>query len=136
MSVIAGKVAPIFPPQAANEGVPLFLSQLVDVLRHEHSAAGKPAQEPQKTPAPTAIGRGAALHGADLLRRGYSVDEVVHDYGDICQAVTELAIELNESVTKEEFRTLNLCLDNAIADAVTAYAHDQLILNLPIQRVH
>jgi len=116
----AGQVVPISPLQDAGQGVPLFLSQLVDTLRTEHSTKSRPEQ-PEKTPAPTEIGRGAALHGADLMRRGYSVDEVVHDYGDICQAVTELAIELNEPVSTDEFHTLNRCLDNAIADAVTSY---------------
>jgi signal transduction histidine kinase len=50
-----------------------------------------------------------------------TVDQVVHDYGDLCQAVTELAVEQNTPVTVDEFRTLNRCLDNAIADAVTEY---------------
>ena len=72
---------------------------------------------------PTEIGRAAALHGADLLRLGYTVDQVVHDYGDVCQSVTDMAVEQNASVSADEFRTLNRCLDNAIADAVTAYAH-------------
>ena len=48
--------------------------------------------------------------------------QVVHDYGDICQAVTELAAETNAPITVDEFRTLNRCLDDAIAQAVTEYA--------------
>ncbi|MDQ5849863.1 MAG: hypothetical protein M3544_12975 [Pseudomonadota bacterium] len=35
--------------------------------------------------------------------------------------MTELAIEKHAEIATEEFRTLNRCLDNAIADAVTAY---------------
>ena len=54
--------------------------------------------------------------------KGYSIDQVVHDCGDICHAVTELAAEMKALVTIAEFHTLNRCLDNAIADAVTAYA--------------
>jgi signal transduction histidine kinase len=46
----------------------------------------------------------------------------VHDYGDICQAVTELALEQNAPITTEEFHTLNRCLDTAIAEAVTEHA--------------
>jgi hypothetical protein len=78
--------------------------------------------EPGPTPAPTAIGRAAALHGAELLRLGYSVDQVVHDYGDVCQSVTALAGEQSIPISTAEFRTLNRCLDNAIADAVAAFA--------------
>jgi len=103
----------------ANNGVPLFLEQLVDTLRQDQSTRDAP--EPEPTPAPTVIGRAAALHGATLLRSGYTVDQVVHEYGDVCQAVTQLAIEQITMVTVDEFRTMNRCLDNAIADAVTAF---------------
>jgi len=103
----------------ADEGIPLFLTQLVDELRVQHS---HPAKEPvQPAPAPTEIGQSAALHGAGLMRQGYSIDQVVHDYGDVCQSVTELAIERKHDIATDDFRVMNLCLDNAIADAVTAY---------------
>jgi hypothetical protein len=46
------------------------------------------------------------------------VDQIVHDYGDLCQAVTELAIEHNLPITNNEFQTFNRCLDDAIANAV------------------
>jgi hypothetical protein len=53
---------------------------------------------------------------------GFTVSQVVHDYGDICQAVTEIAIEQNAPISTEEFKTLNRCLDTAIAEAVTEHA--------------
>jgi hypothetical protein len=106
-------------PTVVAHGVPLFLQQLVDTLRREETK--RDTSYPEASPAPTAIGRAAALHGAEMLRIGYTVDQVVHDYGDVCQAVTELAIEKHATIATEEFRTLNRCLDNAIADAVTAY---------------
>jgi len=53
---------------------------------------------------------------------GLTVGQVVHDYGDVCQVVTELAVEQNAPISSQEFRTLNLCLDDAIAGAVTEYA--------------
>ena len=49
---------------------------------------------------------------------GYTADQVVHDYGDLCQAITDLAFERDAPFAVDEFRTLNRCLDNAIADAV------------------
>lgn len=66
--------------------------------------------------------RTAALHGKALLSEGYTVDQVVHGYGDVCQSITELAGELKAKVTVAEFHTLNRMLDNAIADAVSSYA--------------
>jgi signal transduction histidine kinase len=67
----------------------------------------------------------AARHGNELLLKGFTVDQVVHDYGDLCQAVTELAIELDAPITTQEFHSLNRCLDNAIADAVSAFARER-----------
>ena len=119
------KVAKRSPRVAApdNHGVPLFLSQLADTLYREQYPTTPRATKTESAPASTEIGRAAALHGAELLRSGYSVNQVVHDYGDVCQAVTELAFEQKVLVTVNEFRTLNRCLDNAIADAVTSFSH-------------
>ncbi|MEX2147112.1 MAG: HAMP domain-containing sensor histidine kinase, partial [Candidatus Rokuibacteriota bacterium] len=68
---------------------------------------------------------GAAQHGKELLLKGFTVDQVVHDYGDLCQAVTEMAVEQGAPVTADEFRTLNRCLDDAIADAVTEFVRQR-----------
>jgi hypothetical protein len=97
------------------------LQQLVETLREEQTTALRSGADSQPTPAPTAIGRTAALHGAELLRRGFTVDQVVHDYGDVCQCVTALAVEQHVAISTDEFRTLNRCLDNAIADAVASF---------------
>jgi signal transduction histidine kinase len=67
----------------------------------------------------------AVRHGNELLLKGFTVDQVVHDYGDLCQAVTELAIELDTPITNKEFHSLNRCLDKAIADAVSAFARER-----------
>ena len=77
-------------------------------------------------PAWSEMGAAAAVHGHDLFRRGFTVDQVVHDYGDLCQAITDLAVDRTARFEIDEFRTLNRCLDNAIAGAVTefAYRHD------------
>jgi hypothetical protein len=124
----AKRFAPSVIPAPIDHGIPLFLQQLVDALRLEKTKPPGEIIEPMPTPAPTEIGRAAAVHGAELLRLGYSVDQVVHDYGDVCQAVTELAGEEDECITTGEFRTLNRCLDNAIADAVTSFGHARQIL--------
>ncbi len=118
------------PPPTDGElqyGVPLFLEQLTKTLTlgrtsdeaaiHEMSGPS----EPGKFPHSSEISRGATRHGDELLRKGFTVDQVVHDYGDLCQAVTELAVEKKASITIDEFRILNSCLDNAIAGAVTEF---------------
>jgi len=39
------------------------------------------------------IGLSAMAHGRPLLDLHYSIDQVMHDYGDLCQAITDLAVE-------------------------------------------
>jgi len=94
-------------------GIPLFLDQLIvalrlaswsDVIAHEQ------------------ISQTAARHGGALYRRGLTIAQVVHDYGDICQTITELAVEQDAPIPPGEFQTLNLCLDDAISEAVTEFA--------------
>jgi hypothetical protein len=46
----------------------------------------------------------------------------VRDYGDVCQAVTNLAAETGAPISVDEFRTFSRCLDNAIVGAVTEFA--------------
>ncbi len=99
-----------------EKGLPIFLDQLVDALRLKQTT-GAENQD--------LIVKAATRHGRDLWREGFTVRQVVQDYGDICQVVTALAVERNASVTTEEFRTLNLCLDDAIAEAVTVYARQR-----------
>jgi hypothetical protein len=99
-------------PEVIEQGVPVLLDQLVSVLR----AGLDPGPEIAET---------ALLHGRDLLRAGFSVSEVVHTYGDVCQSVTELAVELNATISAEDFRLLNKCLDDAIASAVTEFGRKE-----------
>ncbi len=116
-------------PSAAliEHGIPLFLGQLIATLRSEAltdtnrpSAGSGPGHG---DPAPsTGIRETAALHGIDLWRQGFTIDQVVHCYGDLCQAITESAFVLHEPFAANEFKTLNLCLDDAIADAVSTYS--------------
>jgi hypothetical protein len=93
-------------------GVPRFLSQLLEQLR---DGTGHSEE----------IGDTAKKHGHDLLQQGFTIDQVVHDYGDVCQSITDLAVELGAPISTGDFRTLNRCLDDAIAGAVTAFALEQ-----------
>ena len=115
-------------------GIPLFLDQLIHALRGMASSqpssdggGGQPFALPtaRPTPSPTDIGRTAARHGNELLRTGFTLDQVVHDYGDLCQAATEMAVEQEATITADEFRMLNACLDEAIADAITEFGRQR-----------
>jgi signal transduction histidine kinase len=106
---------PLVSTSELEHGVPLFLTQLTETLRWEMTPT--PFLTAQQT-----IGASATKHGGELRALGFNISQVVHDYGDICQAITEVAVEKDVPITTEEFHTLNRCLDTAIAEAVTEHA--------------
>jgi signal transduction histidine kinase len=90
-------------------GIPMFLGQLINTLKTD-------------TDDTTAqMVSSAHLHGGELQRAGFTVEQVVHDYGDLCQAITEMAVESESDIRSDDFGTLNRCLDDAIAGAVAEY---------------
>ncbi len=129
------------PRRASTEeqlghGVPLFLDQLTRTLRAERD--GQQGESLRISGASggdlaslSEMGVSASAHGKELLKLGFSVDQVVHAYGDLCQAITDLAYERDAPFSIDEFRTLNRCLDNAIADAVSEFSllHDSEIVD-------
>lgn len=93
-------------------GLSSFLDELSEDLRR--ASEKQPVDHAE-------LREGAIRHGHELFQRGVSVGHVVHEYGNICQVITGLATDLDAAVAPDEFRTLNLCLDDAIAGAVTEY---------------
>ena len=124
---VAKRLSPSENLAALEHGVPLFLQQLVETLRLEQRPSGHTVA-PGLRLAVMAITRAAGIHGADLLRQGYSVEQVVRDYGDVCQSVTELASEQETKISTVEFGVLNRCLDDAIAEAVTTFGRARQVL--------
>jgi hypothetical protein len=108
---VATRSIPAPSESEINHGVPMFLDQLVDALR----SGGRSNLE---------IDSSAGHHGDDLLLKGFTVSQVVHDYGDICQTITQLAVEMNAPISADEFHMLNRCLDEGISGAVTTYARE------------
>ena len=124
-----------------KRGLPIFLKQVIEVIHQ----AGDPSDAPPKDleaiaraadkgdepamaeaarqPEEAELAKSAGLHGAELLRLGYTLSHVVHAYGAMCQAVTEVATNKNFPIEASEFHALNRCLDVAIAGAVTEYQH-------------
>ncbi|HEY0195844.1 MAG TPA: HAMP domain-containing sensor histidine kinase [Kofleriaceae bacterium] len=117
---VAARSSPPPTPNELESGIPMLLDQLVELLRTE-----QPGQTSEPAAVRNNMERSATQHGGDLLRQGFTVDQVVHDYGDLCQAVTELAQENHEPISVGEFHTFNRCLDSAIADAVSEFGRQR-----------
>jgi signal transduction histidine kinase len=116
-----------------EHGIPHFLDQLIKTLQVEQGASPMRSRDVSgESDGGGAVfsemGATAAQHGRELLQHGFTVDQVVHDYGDLCQAITDLAFERETPVEVDEFRTLNRCLDNAIADSVSEFTYQRDIL--------
>jgi len=125
--------------QQLKAGLPTFLKEVTEIIGH----AGDPAAPPPKDveaiaraadegdepamamaagqPEEARLAKSANLHGAEYRRLGYTLSHVVHAYGAICQAITELATSQKISIEARDFHALNRCLDVAIAGAVTTY---------------
>ena len=131
---VARRSAPKASDGELDHGIPLFLAQLIKTLQVEQSVE---PMNSRRVSGPSGggksgsseMGETATHHGRELLRHGFTLDQVVHDYGDLCQAIMDLALEREAPVEVDEFRTLNRCLDNAIADAVTEFAYQRAFVS-------
>lgn len=106
-------------------GIPIFLDQIIETLqikRDSDTAAEVRAPIEHDGGLNPDVGRLATLHGRDLLQEGFTIEQVIRDYGDVCQSVTGLAAETGASISASEFHTFNRCLDDAMAAAVTEYS--------------
>lgn len=95
-----------------KKGLPIFYEHLIGFLK---STSVKEDEEK--------IVEGAAGHGKELLRLNYTLSHVVHSYGSLCQAVTEFAQRKSAEISTLEFNELNMCLDIAIASAVSEFQY-------------
>ena len=128
---VAKRPAPRANEPELDHGITVFLDQIVKTLQAEELTQPQSSQpsESRRLSGPSGgvdailseMGVAAKEHGRELLQHGFTIDQVVHDYGDLCQAITDLAVELNVPISNDEFRTLNRCLDNAIAVAATEF---------------
>ena len=119
------------PPMCARDmvlanGVSLILDQLVETLRAEHVTARcrnmRICEDSEASKTRPPIEEGSSQHGLELSRNGFPIEEVVRGYNDLCQAITDLAVERNATIENHEFRTLNHCLQEAIANALVGYS--------------
>ena len=115
---VALRMVPPPTPAEVDHGVPVFLDQLTEALRLGLDSSPE-------------IGTSGVKHGHDLLRQGFTLSQVVHDYGNVCQSIIELAIETDTPISPRDFGLLNRCLDEAIAGAVTEFGREQNLSTRP-----
>lgn len=101
---------PLASSKELKRGLPVFYKNLMAYIKAvDHGSAQ------------SEITFSAAQHGRELLRLHYSLSHVVHAYGAMCQSITELAQRWNANISSASFNELNMCLDLAIAAAVSEF---------------
>jgi signal transduction histidine kinase len=105
---IRAREASVATLEELEGGILPFLDQLIDTLR--------PSQ-----PSSPAMTESAAARDRELLNRGFKVAQIVDGYGDLCDAITELARDANLPVSASDFHVFNRCFHEAIGRAVKEY---------------
>jgi len=105
---LATRTTPVPSEDQLKNGVPRFLIQLIERL-------GVAAVDS------AALKQSAAQHGGELFAMGFTVGQVIHSYGDVCQVITQLAVETKAPISAEEFQRFHACLDEAMVHSVTEY---------------
>ena len=103
---------PLVHSESPTEEVSAFLTQVSTALRQGKMPSSYNA---------SAINSTAGRNGANMLRAGHPIVDVVQAYGDVCQAVTALAVEMQVPISAADFCVFNRCLDDAIGHAVSEY---------------
>ena len=99
--------------EVLQAGLPNFYGHLVGALKRTLDTRPKTPEE--------AYPQMPSEYGKELARLGCTVSQVVHSYGAICQAITEMAEKKKFAIDSGEFHSLNYALDVAISEAVTGF---------------
>jgi hypothetical protein len=92
---VARRLAPSPSDAELKHGIPLFLDQLIVTLQAQEDTP-EPTPDPKDSNASNegeagaGMGVSAARHGRELMQRGFTVEQVVRENGDLCQEITGL----------------------------------------------
>jgi signal transduction histidine kinase len=126
------RMAPCPAGLAAEEehslGVSLFLDQLVEALQL--------AKTSQTTDYPS-LAASSGRRGLDLLREGFTIAQVVHDYGVVFETIVQLSLEIGPPLSGDDHLALDRCHCVAVAEAVSQYArrHERAIADEGTERL-
>lgn len=126
LALCSNKIALLADSRSSSDemekGLPIFYDELIEILRTDTDESGQARNNTIES-----VHRDSAeRRGKESLKLGYSISQVVHGYGALCQAITEyLESNSSQNASPREFNRLNFCLDIAIAEAVTEFNRGQ-----------
>ena len=115
--VFFARSAPRPAESELRRGVPVFMEQLIETLDRGDELAGEIND--------SEIAKTANDYGRRLFGLGFTVSELVHGYGSVCEVVTKLAREVGQDIATGDFEVFNRVLDVAIAESVTAHGRER-----------
>ncbi|MBC8132103.1 MAG: HAMP domain-containing histidine kinase [Deltaproteobacteria bacterium] len=92
--------------------IPFFIDELIVALH------------PEALPLP-ALGETAIEHGAQRLKLGFDVGEVVREYGVLHRSIMEIAGEADVAISRAEHQIIAKWLNAGIASAVSQYVSER-----------
>jgi hypothetical protein len=88
---VVHRLAPSPSDADLKHGIPLYLDQLIEMLQaQEDTPDPKVSNASNEGEAGSGMGVSATRHGRELMRRGFTVEQVVRENGDLCQEMTGL----------------------------------------------
>jgi len=92
---VAHRLAPSPSDAELKHGIPLFIAQLIVMLQArddtpEPTPDSKVSNASNEGEAGSEMGVSATRHGRAFMRRGFTVEQAVREYGDLCQEITGL----------------------------------------------
>jgi len=92
---VAHRLAPSPSDAELKHEIPLFLDQLIEMLQAQEDTP-EPTPDPKVSNASnegeagSEMGVSATGHGGELMKRRFTVEQVVREYGDLCEEITAL----------------------------------------------
>jgi hypothetical protein len=103
--------------------------ELLDHLPHVLDGIIEALRDPRVDTGPLESSPGpegaAAIHGAQRLRLGFSLDAVVREYGVLREAITRTALESGATIQLREHEIVANAIVAGIAEAVSEYARQR-----------
>lgn len=92
--------------------IPFFIDELIAAIH------------PEAVPLPV-LGETAIEHGAQRLKLGFNVGEVVREYGILHRAILEVVAEVGGAISQREHQIVSRWLNSGIASAVSQYVAER-----------
>ena len=102
-----------------DTGVISLYDRLIDAVTELNPLDSRASQH--HSIASSIVSNSSRRHAQEAHRQGQTISQLVRSYGDLSQIIIEHSEDIGETIGSTEFSRFNLCMDEAIAQAVTEF---------------